>query len=189
MSTLSAEKNSSVFAENKKIRLRDRALTDLNDYILWNTLLTEWQNWDAPWEKRDFDEKLFCDNFTPSISNNTDQIRKRAEFDAVIDGNFKHIGWLGSYLTGENKDLTAIGIDIPDPSLRGKGFGAAAFSMWIEYLMNSNNLEKIYFETWSGNIRMIELGKKLGFTEDFRVAGLRVVNGGIYDKVRFVKNR
>ena len=36
--------------EYKDIILRDMTEEDIEDYIRWNTVETDWANWDAPWE-------------------------------------------------------------------------------------------------------------------------------------------
>lgn len=46
--------------KNNKVILRDFIGSDINDRIYWETIETEWQLWDAPWENNG--EKLFDSN-------------------------------------------------------------------------------------------------------------------------------
>lgn len=39
--------------ENNKVILRDFIKKDIEDIIRWETIETEWQLWDAPWESND----------------------------------------------------------------------------------------------------------------------------------------
>ncbi len=36
-----------------RIKLRPFTKNDIADYIRWNTLETEWMEWDAPWKEND----------------------------------------------------------------------------------------------------------------------------------------
>ena len=44
--------------EFENIILRDIIESDIEDYVRWFTVEREWENWDAPWEKEDTDEKM-----------------------------------------------------------------------------------------------------------------------------------
>lgn len=41
----------------ENIILRDMIESDIEDYVRWFTVEREWENWDAPWEKENTDEK------------------------------------------------------------------------------------------------------------------------------------
>ena len=176
----------------KNIILRDMEENDLEDYIRWNTIETEWQNWDAPWE---FDKcilfteqvsfaKRLVSNF---ISDKPNNIRKRFEI-CIEEGT--HIGWINRYCIDENYSWdrtganTAIGIDIPSPNFRGHGCGENAMRCFVQYLFE-NGFDTLYTQTWSGNDRMIRLAKKLGFRECCRKPNIRIVKGKTYDALTF----
>lgn len=185
--------------ESGDLTLRDKTLDDLNDYIKWNTVLTEWQNWDGPWEKKDkFEIEKYKEEWLSNFNKPLPEIRSRLE----ICVNGIHIGWVGSYKSCINHlvqvdriesikntvgKVLAIGIDIPNQEFRGKGIGTKIFKMWLEYLIKEHNSNAIYTETWSGNKRMIATALKCGFKEISRLKDKRVVNGKFYDALRFEK--
>ena len=79
----------------------------------------------------------------------------------------------------------AIGIDIPDKSMRGKGIGVKAIKEYLKYFKKLGYF-KIYTQTWSGNTRMIHVAEKIGFKEINRYKEIRNVNGKKYDALTFV---
>jgi len=46
--------------QNDKVILRDFIKSDIDDVIRWETIETEWQLWDAPWEN---DEVFDCEEY------------------------------------------------------------------------------------------------------------------------------
>ena len=107
--------------------------------------------------------------------------------------NKKHIGWISAYyMTDDFKynglkktNNIAIGIDIPDKSMRGKGIGVKAIKEYLKYFKKLGYF-KIYTQTWSGNTRMIHVAEKIGFKEINRYKEIRNVNGKKYDALTFV---
>ncbi|MDD2494480.1 MAG: GNAT family protein [Tissierellia bacterium] len=103
----------------------------------------------------------------------------------VLDINKNSIDDNYCYTNGDGK-LT-IGIDILDLNSRRKGYATEAWSLYIKYILDSG-IDDIYTQTWSGNIRVIGLMKKLGFFECNREKGLRIVSGELYDGLTFKLN-
>lgn len=181
-----------------KIVLRDITKQDIEDYIKWDTTDREWQDWDAPWLKEETPKektarisKLLSEKYIQAALYDelTNSVRKR--FEICINNNEQtHIGWVNRYYIDENFQHTqegkyvAVGLDIPPIIARGNGYGYDALVCFISYLL-SNNIENIYTQTWSGNLRMIRLAEKVGFTECNRIVGMRVVNGVKYDALTF----
>ena len=169
---------------HKEIYLRDRLEKDLDDYIKWFTSDTEWQNWDAPWEKGDFSEKEYREKFIANLKLTLPIPRRRFE---ICLNNDEHIGWMNSYFLDEKKEKLAIGIDIPEIKYRGKGYGKVSLILFINYLLE-NGFANIYTQTWSGNKAMILLAEKLGFDEIDRKKDIRKVNNAFYDALTFILN-
>lgn len=183
--------------KNEKVILRDFIESDIEDRIHWETIETEWQLWDAPWENDGdlFDSEAYRKDRLTWLAQEKDDNRMRWGFQICInDESRKHIGWCNSYDINDNFEYTnegghcAIGIDIPDLSARRKGYATAAWTLFIEYL-TSKGIEEIYTQTWSGNERVIGLIKKLGFEECKRNYGSRTVRGQQYDGLTFKLNR
>lgn len=172
---------------NKDIILRDRCTSDIDDYITWYTTEKEWQNWDAPWEKKDcVDINKMKLKIIEQIQKPLPKIRRRFE---ICYKDEKHIGWMNSYYIQENKNMFAIGIDIASREYRGNKLGEYAFKGFIRYLFNSNIVEELYCQTWSGNIRMMKLALKCGFEECDRKIDFREINGKLYDGLTFVLSK
>ena len=80
------------------------------------------------------------------------------------------------------EEIPAVGIDIPDVSVWGRGVATTALRMYLDYLKN-RGYSCAYTQTWSGNHAMLRVAEKLGFTEYFRKKNHRTVNGELYDAV------
>ncbi|MBQ4545826.1 MAG: GNAT family N-acetyltransferase [Oscillospiraceae bacterium] len=184
--------------EYKNIVLRDMTEKDIDDDIRWNTVETDWGNWDAPWESlpdlQTFDPEAYRKKELGKLAEPKDEIRWGFEIDTA-EG--KHIGALSSYMMNENFEWTplknakpgeklfrAVGIDICESCFCGKGLGTNALAAFINYLLE-NGVAEIFTQTWSGNIRMIKCAEKLGFEECRRKKDLRLVNGKHYDGLTF----
>jgi RimJ/RimL family protein N-acetyltransferase len=138
---------------------------------------TEWCGWDAPWE--DDDGNAFVENQRRLIGK-THAIYRKLEID---DAQGRHIGWVSTYYVDGDKTKTAVGIDLPGVSDRGKGFGENALSVFMAYLFDTESV--LYTQTWSGNTAMLRLAEKIGFTEIERIKNLREVRGERYDALTF----
>lgn len=195
-------KGASVKGENKmeiknsKIILRDFVESDIDDRIHWETIETEWQLWDAPWENEEetFDPDQYRRKRLEWLSEKKDENRVRWGFQICInDESQKHIGWCNAYRIDDSYEYTkedghcTIGIGIPDLSSRRKGYATYSWKLFIQYLIN-NGIKGIYTQTWSGNERVIGLIKKLGFEECSREYNLRTVRGQLYDALTFKLN-
>lgn len=181
--------------ENNKVILRDFIEKDIEDMIRWETVDTEWQLWDAPWETdEEFDCEKYKEKILKAINNNKNNNSMRYKFQISIkDGLETHIGWCNVYKIDSNFKYTAeggnyaIGIDIPEEKVRRNGYGIAAWKLLIDYLI-SNDIKNIYTQTWSGNTRLIGLANKIGFEECNRNINERFVRGASYDGLTFKLN-
>ena len=110
------------------------------------------------------------------------------------DGKETHIGWCNCYYIDEEYNYTryvarhAIGIDIPATAARRKGYATAAWTLFIRYLY-AHGVTDIYTQTWSGNLRVQGLIKKLGFIEVSRKKDRHIINGEYYDALTFRLSR
>ena len=140
--------------------------TDIDDYIRWNTIETEWLLWDAPWEEdEEFNREEYRQKMLVRLSKLKNTNNARIGFEiCVLDEKETHVGWVNSYFIDDNynysqeKKLTAIGIDIPEQWARGCGYGTEAWALFINYL-RGNGIIDIYTQTWSGNNRVLGLIK------------------------------
>jgi len=170
----------------KNITLRPMRESDLADEERWNTVETEWGEWDAPWEEDEpFDMEKERERLLKRIAS-PPEVYGVCELD-TDEG--RHIGGLNRYYIEDEKHLPAVGIAIPPIDARGKGYGKNAFILWIAYHFANSDIEEIYTQTWSGNYPMIKLAQSVGFEEIGRIKGIRRVRGERYDALTFSISR
>lgn len=186
------------------VLLRDMVPSDIDDYLRWETVETEWQLWDAPWDyedRSDAEQRAELARYREVLERRLahdaaladDEPRERFEIcldDAEDPALATHVGGLGSYLLDdafcidESGAHRAIGVDLCDQRARGRGHGKTATRLFIGYF-REQGLDELYCQTWSGNERMIGLARGLGFEECCRKPGIRRVRGGVYDGLTF----
>jgi len=167
----------------KKVILRDPELSDLESFGYWQQPGHEWQKTDDPYYPRPSKEKVaeLLGKFEESINEqNWPDLRQRLFVVESLQNIV--IGMVSRYWISEETNWPAIGITIYDPDYWGKGYGYEAMGLWCQYLFdNEPKFVRLDLRTWSGNIGMIKVAKKLGFTKEavFRMA--RIVEGDYYD--------
>lgn len=168
------------------IKLKKFEDQDLKKIKEWYTDITEWKLWDAPWEEVEYDEekqRMYRRHRTENLPC--------FEYEIIYDK--KYVGWISAYYMTddfkynglEKTNNIAIGIDIPDENIRGKGIGVRAIKKYLKYFKDLG-YSKIYTQTWSGNARMVHVAEKVGFKEINRFKEIRTVNGKKYDALTFV---
>lgn len=177
----------------KRIKLRPFQESDIDDYIRWNTIETEWMDWDAPWEENDFDVDVYRKNSLQRLeSNRPFSIYSSREIELLETG--EHIGRINAYDIDDNCNYSAdgtnltIGIDVFDPAHRKKGYATEAWLLHIDYLIHEGH-EDIYTQTWSGNEPVIALIKKLGFELYHTEEAYQIVKNQKVDGLTFQLNR
>ncbi len=184
----------------ENVVLRDMKESDIEDYVHWFTVETEWMNWDAPWEVEELNankERQRWTKYYESVKTMPDDVT-RWKFEIEYEG--KHIGWVSSYQIDENYDwinekhikegqkvYQTVGISICKSEIWGNHVGTNAFRAFIQYYAD-HGATSIYTQTWSGNHRMIGLAEKLGFTICDKCINEREVQGKKYDGLTFVLN-
>ncbi|MBU5437820.1 GNAT family N-acetyltransferase [Tissierella sp. MSJ-40] len=168
----------------KDVYLRELLKEDVEKYIRWNTIETEWTKWDAPWEKIESKVEKIRDEFMEMFNKPKPKVSGRLNICYKDD---TLIGSVNAYYIGSDKQNLAIGIGIRESSYWGKGLGKQAFSLWIAYLFNTTRLDNIYTETWSGNFRMIGLAQDIGFCEVAEERSIKTieVDGKLFDGIVF----
>lgn len=166
------------------IVLRDMIRSDIDDYVRWFTTDTEWMKMDAPWESEigvEEDERKSWNEYFKSVQGLADDA-VRWKYEIELDG--RHVGWVSRYTYLEYLDnpgdIPAVGIDIPETDVHGKGVGTDALRMFLQYLQ-IKGFRSFYTQTWSGNAPMLRVAEKLGFKEACRKEGCRIVGGETYD--------
>lgn len=180
----------------QNIVLRDMVEADIEDWIRWYNVETEWGGWDAPDEEL---EPVNPEEFRAQCMETLNwhwesDFRNFFELDTAdghhigmvssyaIDENFKWMSWKDAHEKG--KFFHTIGIDICDSCFWGKGFGTQAIAAFSKHFLD-NGIREICLQTWSGNIRMIRSAQRIGFVECDRIIGNRQIRGGTYDSLTF----
>ncbi len=180
--------------------LRDLCRGDIERRILWETQQTEWQQWDAPWEYEETGGQAslaWLEAYREHLESRVQELRwmdeqqlRRGFEIALASDSGKSIGWCNSYFlkddftSGPDGRYLAVGIDLPAPESRGKGYGTQALALFLEYLFCAG-FSELYTQTWSGNIPMIHVAENLGFQGFDRKRGIRQVRGKRYDALTF----
>lgn len=185
------------------IILRDYQLSDVEDEVRWTNTDTAWFYADTPWmqmESVDPDE-LRADMIQVISELSEDAIRWR--FEIEVGG--QHIGMVSSYFLDEdlepmpwdtidqsmnaveNHSVRGLGIEICEMSFWGKGIGPKVLTALMEYYLNLGE-HRFILETWTGNTRMLNCARKLGFVEVCRRKGVHLVDGKAYDDVVLEKS-
>ncbi len=134
--------------------------SDFEDRFRWRNL-EEWNYYDEPDKpfqpisREEFEKRR--SRFLKAISG-----AHSWEIDLTIG---KHIGWVGYYQLDEQEGHAYVGIALPEPEFRGKGYGTEAVRLVVGYLFREMNLQSARTKTWTGNQRMRRVAEKVGFRE------------------------
>lgn len=180
----------------RDIILRDMIESDVEDWIRWDSVETEYTDWDAPDEPIEpIDPDEYRRDMLEFISEPREEGFRNFFELATSDGH--HIGRINSYAIGpdfecihwpesrnEKTFTAAIGIDICDSRFWGRGLGTQAIAAFAKHFLE-NGIQEICLQTWSGNVRMVRCAEKIGFVECNRFVGNRHIRGGVYDGLTF----
>lgn len=194
------EMNREDWQKNRGIRyrniiLRDLKEPDIDDWIRWETVDTEWMDWDGPdLEAPPFLEEEFRAECAQLLSHPIRGFRNFFELDTAQG---EHIGMVTGGLTGEDyeyltreeiaagkKAYHTIGIVICESGQWCQGYGTQALTAFCRHFINHGRKE-IRLQTWSGNLRMVCCAEKIGFVEINRFVGNRHIRGEVYDGLTF----
>ena len=101
-----------------------------------------------------------------------------------IEVDRKLIGTVSYYWEHKPSNWLEMGIGIYDTDYWNGGYGTRALKLWITHLFNTLPLVRVGFTTWSGNLRMIKVGEKLGMQMEARLRKFRYYNNEYYDSIR-----
>jgi RimJ/RimL family protein N-acetyltransferase len=166
----------------KKIKLRDWQIADVKLFEHWQKPGHAWQDLDGPYYQSQQDESSeMAKKLTLAIQAGdfTSPRMRLAIADMESD---QLIGRVASYWESQETNWLCIGITLYDPKFWGKGIGFEALELWIDYLFDARpELVRLDLRTWSGNLGMIALAEKLGFSREACFRKARIVGGKHYD--------
>ena len=108
-------------------------------------------------------------------------------FRLIVDKETDRIlGEVSYYWRDERTNWLEVGIVLFDEHDWGKGIGQQALPLWIDQqLLLRPALARIGLSTWSGNVGMVKLAKKIGLKLEARFRKARIVDGIHYDSLSF----
>ena len=170
-----------------RIRLRDWTLEDLPARKHWLQPDQEWYRYDGPW---------WGPPRVETIEAKIEKLRK-----AILDADWlvprkqvviadlatdRSIGTTNWNWKEKETNWRNVGIDIYDPRNRGKGLGFEALGLWTDHLFDVlPEIVRLGVGTWSGNVRMVGLARKLGFLEEACYRRAVIVEGEYYGDVGY----
>ncbi len=161
-----------------KVALRKTTRVDIARYRMWNNPSLKAWSLDAPWSEYNL---IALINWRKKWLN--EGSKPPYKFLEIETNEGQHLGWVVVYHDYGDPHMTEVGIDIPEDAYWGKGVGAEALALWIEYLFETMEIQRIGFSTWSGNQAMIKIGQKLGFLEEGRIRRGCMVKNQYFDRI------
>ena len=169
--------------ETRRVRLRPLKVSDLDLYRSWLRPDAEWRELDGPYYDRpddtELDGALLSTLLWIESGDRPDPFQRFAIVDPATDLLF---GAVARYWISRETLWPAIGIDIYDPKLWGRGLGFEALGLWTDLLFREEKgIVRLDMRTWSGNTRMMRLAEKLGYRLEARFRKARIVDGEYFD--------
>ena len=173
-----------VWIEGSKVILRNVKQADLKR--LWSLKYgeadPEWKKWDAPYHPLELiDFHTYIDKET---KHRTYDEKMGVYSELLMEKNDQIIGSVVYYWEHESSRWLEIGITIFEPKYWNGGYGTEALMLFIGYLFEKMEIERVGLTTWSGNERMMAVGEKLGMQVEGRMRKCRYYDGYYYDSIR-----
>jgi len=180
-----AQKNFQI--KGKNIQLRDWIIEDIPPYEKWLTGAHKWLEFDGPYYAKSTKEgaKEAALSLKKKIEKQAfPKVRNRV---AIADINTNQlIGNISYYWESIETNWLCTGLVIFDENYWSKGLGFEAMGLWSQYLFDEiPEIVRLDMRTWSGNIGMMRLAEKLGFTLEARFRDARIVKGKYYDSIGY----
>jgi RimJ/RimL family protein N-acetyltransferase len=170
-----------VIATGNRVILRPYKKSDLEIYLKWMAG-GEWLQFDAPWETGFTLNKEAEQRFMKMLKDEPVVPSKRAVIATKKD---QPIGWVNRYADKRFPKNWLIGIDICEDRFLNKGYGTEAFGLWVDYLFSHSDVHRLGFATYSFNMRMVQVGKKVGFTHEGTDREVMYWNNDWLDRLHF----
>ncbi len=134
-------------------------------------------------------------NLSPGIPYPMTLERERHWFESQIEMkdtyNFSiedietglYIGGCGINKIDWKNSIATVGIYIGDKDFRGKGYGTEAMGLFIDFIFNQMNINRVQLFVFSFNERAIRSYKKIGFVEEGRLKQSIFRNGKYHDEL------
>ncbi|MCF6408960.1 GNAT family N-acetyltransferase [Pseudalkalibacillus salsuginis] len=173
-----------VHMKGEKVILRDLTSDDLADLYYWKYEAEDREHlkWNGPYYKL---PELAMDEFASGYEKALCKVgTEEPRQILVIETEGKLIGTVNWYWEDEITNWLSNGIVIFDSKYWSGGYGTEAFKLWTDYIFKSMDVVRVGISTWSGNVRMMKLARKIGMIEEGRIRKARIVDGEYYDSIK-----
>ncbi|MFA9466449.1 MAG: GNAT family N-acetyltransferase [Velocimicrobium sp.] len=170
-----------------KVIIRELEMKDLSDFLYWNHPSREFHKFNGPYYGKKNEEELrkYIEEIKELFQKGASNVLKNKKIVANRDTD-EIIGQVNWYWKSEETLWMEIGVVIFNENYWGKGIGYEALKLWIDEIFDENpKLVRIGLSTWSGNLRMMHLAEKLGFTKEAVYRKARIVNNEYYDAISY----
>ncbi|MFT3798504.1 GNAT family N-acetyltransferase [Microbacterium sp.] len=178
---------SETIGESAGVIVRPFIESDIEDYRRWLQPDQEWHRWDGPYFAKPDAAAIAaaCRRLSTALADGSYAAQSPLQRAVIATAENPDVmrGTVSWHWEGEESDWRRMGITVYDPTLRGRGIGTAALRIWTDYLFRTTRVVRLDYSTWSGNTRMLAVGRRLGFTEEARFRDAREVRGIRYDSV------
>ena len=169
------------------VSLRRWQVSDADAVQRWEQPGQQWRRFNAPFFKTNTAEDIdaIADRIRRSVPKGEDMGGGRSL--PVVDARDENrlLGRVSRAQIDET-GWTQAGIIVYDPDTWGHGLGSEALRLWIDLLFRTDpELHRLDLRTWSGNIGMIKVAERLGFTLEARYREARLVESVHYDDLGF----
>jgi putative hydrolase of HD superfamily len=129
---------------------------------------------------------LTIDEYEADMEELKKKIENKETHNHYLFVNGKVVGSVNSYYKSKATNWLEVGINLMDEGYWNLGIGTIAFKMWIDRVFKENpDLVRIGYTTWSGNPGMMQIGEKLGMTQEACYKKARIFQGEYYDSVSY----
>lgn len=173
--------------EGTKINLRDLKAEDVAVYSDWLKPGHRWKLLDGPYYPLPPYETTLkhMDKLRERVAQ-ADWPAPRTRLVVADRQSDRFVGMVSWYWESQETNWLSIGIVIYDEADWGQGIGTEALTLWCDYLWQAlPDIVRLDLRTWSGNVGMMKLAEKLGFTLEARFRKARIVEGEFYDSIGY----
>lgn len=160
--------------------------------VIWKIIsetCSEWQQMNDPLNEQPIPSKeLFFSEVAHDWVEEGNPLLVMQENEIIGVTSWSHISY--DYPNNENELVFDIGLILFDKEIRGKGYGAEALSLIVDYLfLMTPYLDGITITTWTGNYPMIALIKKFNLPLSLVKREAFELQDNTYERVVYRLNR
>ncbi|MFC9599885.1 GNAT family N-acetyltransferase [Peribacillus butanolivorans] len=173
-----------VWITGRNVVLRNVKKDDLK--LLWSLKYgeenPEWKKWDAPYYPHELiDFNTYIDK---EVKHRNYDEKMGVYSELIMEKDHQIIGSIVYYWEHEPSRWLEIGITIFEANYWNGGYGTEAIKLFITYLFENIEIERVGLTTWSGNERMMAVALKVGMQLEGRMRKCRYFDGYYYDSIR-----